>query len=474
MSSLDQFLEKFGGTSQPEGPIELPSPKAGGLDAFINRFTGMSDESFFFYGGTVELKFDKADHVYYLVDPTLGNLTEQNGCTRTTHIINASEMLVPWAAKMTAHKMLRIMPTETREDGSVWTKALTLADFTVLVMEAKSAHKDKLDEAADIGKMAHKCLEDSIKYAIANDPEKTVRNLVQYPADDLATNAANSAKSWMDGHHVRWIETETKIYSKEHRYAGTCDGIAICDSCGDPACCPVAFRDRTCLIDWKSSNHLKVDYLYQVASYKHAKMEEFPDLKIEDVFILRLGKNEEEAGKFEPWHLTDEDQGWCFAGFLACLELTRQVDAAQENIKGRRKVIRSVKKEQRETAKAIAKEKAKVEKALAKAEAKRIRDIEKERVKMEARAERERRKNGPRFSDIIRTVDNAIEKASGPPPTMAEAAPIINAALDTFMEKFADTKINIADLPTGIAPLAEDAYIAVRPFTQKSSSGRKA
>ena len=199
-----------------------------------------------------------------------------------------------------------------------------------------------------------------------------------------------------------------------------------------------------------------------------------PDLKIEDVFILRLGKNEEEAGKFEPWHLTDEDQGWCFAGFLACLELTRQVDAAQENIKGRRKVIRSVKKEQRETAKAIAKEKAKVEKALAKAEAKRIRDIEKERVKMEARAERERRKNGPRFSDIIRTVDNAIEKASGPPPTMAEAAPIINAALDTFMEKFADTKINIADLPTGIAPLAEDAYIAVRPFTQKSSSGRKA
>ena len=78
-------------------------------------------------------------------------------------------------------------------------------------------------------------------------------------------------------------------------------------------------------------------------------------------------------------------------------------------------------------------------KALEKAENNRLKDIEKERVKMEAKVERERRKNGTRLSDITRAVDNTIEK-------------------------FADTKLNIDNLPTGIAPLAEDATFITRPF----------
>jgi hypothetical protein len=132
-----------------------------------------------------------------------------------------------------------------------------------------------LDEASDIGHMAHKCIEDSINYAMQNDPSKIVRTLINPPADPQAMNAATSAKVWMDAHNVRWQETETKIYSRTHDYAGTADGVAACDSCDDRACCPEAFKDRLCLIDWKSSNHLHDNYLMQTAAYLQALMEEF-------------------------------------------------------------------------------------------------------------------------------------------------------------------------------------------------------
>jgi hypothetical protein len=222
------------------------------------------------------------------------------------------------------------------------------------------------------------------------DPEKIVRTLINIPSDPQAANAASGGKNWMDQHNVRWIETETKIYSKEHRYAGTMDGLALCDSCQDKACCPEAFKDRLSLIDWKSSNYLKLDYFFQTAAYKCAKMEEFPQLQILDTWILRLGKNEEEAGKFEPWHVTcQEDYLLYLDGFLACLALTRLVDKVEERMRCQKSGIRTVKKEQRETAKAIAKEQAKLAKAIEKAEAKRVKEEEKIRVKAAAKATRE-------------------------------------------------------------------------------------
>jgi hypothetical protein len=283
------------------------------------------------------------------------------------------------------------MPTEMVE-GVIRIKPLTFEEFTTIALEAKSAHKDKLDEASDIGHAAHKCLEDSINHAMQTDPQKIVRGLVGLPADELAANAAHSGLAWMLQHNVRWQETESKIYSREDDYAGTMDGLAVCDSCEDKACCPVSFKNRLSLIDWKSSNHLNITYLWQVSSYKKAKTEEFPALNIEDIWILRLGKSEEEAGKFEPWHLTPDEYEEDFQGFLACLRLTRLADSIEERMKNQKSTIRAVKKEQRETAKALKKEQEKLQKALDKAAAKVAKEAEKLRIKAEAKAERERLK----------------------------------------------------------------------------------
>jgi hypothetical protein len=388
VSGFENLLQKFGGAN--DDPTELPPPnKPGGLEAFIQKH-GKVTEPYFFYNGTVELRYNVEDHVYFLVT-ALGNLVEQNGVTNTVGIIDKSFMLTPWAAKVAIQKLLRLMPTEM-VNGVIRIKPLTFEEFTVIALEAKTAHKDKLDEASDIGHMAHKCIELSIKHAMLTDPDKIVRALIEPPADAQAMNAATSSKVWMDAHNVRWIETETKIYSKEHEYAGTMDGLALVDSCSDLACCPHTFKNRLSLIDWKSSNHLKIEYLFQTAGYKHAKMEEYPNLNIEDTWILRLGKSEEEAGKFEPWHMSPEEHDEDFAGFLACLALTRLVDKVSERMKAQKSGIRAVKKEQRETAKALKKEADKLQKAIEKAEKKRMREEEKVKVKAEAKAERERLK----------------------------------------------------------------------------------
>jgi hypothetical protein len=379
--------KKFGPTDEVEPELQ-PSP-AGSLEAFIQRH-GHKTEEYHFYGDAVTLRFDTEEHVYYRVGE-LGNLIRLNGVTNVVGIIDKSMMLTPWAAKMAIQKLLRIMPTEMVE-GIIRIKPLTFEEFTVIALEAKGAHKEKLDEASDIGHIAHKCLEDSINYALANDPEKIVRSLINVPTDELAANAARSGFNWMSAHHVRWIETESKVYSREHDYAGTMDGLAICDSCNDKSCCPVAFTDRLSLCDWKSSNYLKIEYLFQTASYKHAKMEEHPEMVILDTWILRLGKSEEEAGKFEPWHMTPSEYEEDFQGFLACLTLTRLVDSVKERMKCQKNTIRAVKKEQRETAKAIKKEQDKLQKALDKAAAKIEKEAEKARIKAEAKAERERLK----------------------------------------------------------------------------------
>jgi hypothetical protein len=259
----------------------------------------------------------------------------------------------------------------------------------VIALEAKGAHKEKLDEACDIGHIAHKCLEDSINYALTNDPEKIVRSLINIPTDELAANAALSGFNWMKAHNVRWRETESKVYSREHNYAGAMDGLCVCDSCTDKACCPLSFKDRLSLADWKSSNYLKIEYLFQTAAYRHAKQEEFPELHIIDTWILRLGKNEDEAGKFDPWHMTEDEYEEDFNGYLTCLRLTRLVDSVEGRMKSQKRTIHAVKKEQRETAKALKKEQEKLQKALDKAAKKVEREAEKARIKAEAKAARE-------------------------------------------------------------------------------------
>jgi hypothetical protein len=165
---------------------------------------------------------------------------------------------------------------------------------------------------------------------------------------------------------------------------------------------------------------------------------------ITDRFVLRLGKSEEEAGKFESWHAGPEDFKTDLDAFLACLSLTRLVDKVKERMSQQKSGIRAVKKEQRETAKALAKEQAKLQKAMDKAAAKIAKEAEKVRVKVEAKAAREALK-AQKHMEKIMPVTTAIMKMM---------------AVD----------IDSAELPEGARPRTDDVeFIGGAPCTSTSN-----
>jgi hypothetical protein len=413
VGNVGSFLSRFGGLQHDEAleaPSLLSTSAPNALGAFMDKFTTLT-ESYWFYDNTIELRFDTEDHKYYRVEE-LGNLTEIKGVTKTCHIIDRSVALTPWAAKKTAEKILVTMPVMPDDEGALFTTRMPIADFTKLVMEAKNAHKEILVEAGDIGHLAHKCLEDSIQYAIDNTGG-VVLALRNLPSDEKAVHCANAAFDWMQQHKVRWIKTEQKIYSKEHEYAGTMDGTAFTSSCDDPSCCAKPFADHRSLIDWKSSNYLYIEYCYQTASYLAAEVEEY-GIPFDDRWILRLGKNEDEAGKFEPWYLDASTFAEDFAGFLACLKLTKLVEAVTERMQVQKRGVRAAKKKVKAEKKEIAKMKAKVEREAEKAQKKIERAAERERIKAEAKKNREEAKLAAKNVRTAEVPSNGIPRQEVP------------------------------------------------------------
>ncbi len=382
MDTMQSFLGKFGSMDLEE--TNLPSANVPNtLDAFMEKFTPLAPESYFFYNGTIELRFNITDHKYYKVGE-LGQLIEQHGVTNTLRVIDKSAALVPWGAKMMAEKLLRTVPLTP---DSLMLAPLSLADFTKLVMDAKGAHKEKLELAGDIGHAAHKTLEDSIKWAIANN-NGVVEELHNLPTDEQAKSAAQAGLNWMQTHSVRWIRTEQKIYSRTHSFAGTLDGIAEVSSCDNPACCSEKFDKSLSIIDFKTSNALRVEYIFQLGAYREAEHEE-KGTPIERGFILRLGKD---APEFQPWPVSAKEFPQAFEGFLTCLHLTQLLNDVEERMRDTKKGIREVQRALKAEAKELAKVAKKIEKEAEKAQMKLDRAAEKERIKADAKKAREEAK----------------------------------------------------------------------------------
>jgi hypothetical protein len=297
-----------------------------------------------FYNGDVFLWFDPEKHVYFRQFPTnenpaVGTMVVQDGVTTIIHIIDKSDALVPWAAKMVYERAMATIPYDqgTVLDDVVLTRPLSTREIDRWLLEAKKAPREIKEKAGDTGTLAHNCIEDSIREArrvrLANEEAVTVKKIINWPiTDERSVNCVKAAFDWMNQHNVRWLETERKVYSLKYKYAGTMDGLALVDSCDNPKCkgCKgTNFKDVLSLIDWKSSNGLWVDYLYQTAAYEFAYEEE-KDINIVDRWILRLGK---EDGEFDPWRIGPDDFKQDFQAFLYCLHLTQVHKAVKERMK---------------------------------------------------------------------------------------------------------------------------------------------
>ena len=279
-----------------------------------------------FYNGAITLRFDEPSWTYYRVLGD-GGLEKQYGVTGIVHIIDHSVYLMPWAVKMMYLKILQLMPAEGDNIKQIpWT------EFDALLLDAKKNHKDVLEEAGQVGDAAHKWIEDTIRNAISFAGGVVEKMNTLAPTDERSVNCGLAAFDWMQKHNVRWLSTERKIFSRQYKYAGTCDGLALVDSCTSPTCCTKMFLDELSLIDWKSSNYLSVEFCYQTAAYQNAIQEE-DGIQIKARWILRLGK---EDGKFEPWYELNfyED----FSGYLACLSLYKTYKAVEKRMADQKKL----------------------------------------------------------------------------------------------------------------------------------------
>jgi hypothetical protein len=320
------------------------------IEEFIGKFGGIT-ESYWFYNHTIELRYDVKNHVYLLVTPD-GQLEVQDGVTNICHIMDKSMVLIPWSCKMMQQKLMLTVPTV---DGTV---ILPRTEFEKLVAEAKSAHKEKLDDASNIGNIAHNWIETYIKAVLAKDDGMIEQILNNMPAEERAKNACIAALDWMHSHNVRWLCTERKVYSKKHKVAGTLDGLCLADACDDPLCCPNKFKNRLSICDWKSSNYLYAEYLLQTAIYQEAYVEETGE-KVTDRWIVRLGKDD---AAFEKWHLEKNTYKCDLAAFLAALKLKRSMDTVEARMTST-KSARSVRVKAAKSAAKIAANKIKCSKA---------------------------------------------------------------------------------------------------------------
>jgi hypothetical protein len=144
---------------------------------------------------------------------------------------------------------------------------------------------DKRDEAADLGTQTHDAVERHIK-----GEEQDISEL----PNEVQT-AFYSYIKWESVTNIKIVEQEINLFSEEHQFGGTPDGIGEIDG-------------ELCLIDWKTSKGVYPDFLMQLAAYKQLWDENFPNRPITGGFHLcKFGK---EFGNFSHHYWPDLDLAW--------------------------------------------------------------------------------------------------------------------------------------------------------------------
>lgn len=123
--------------------------------------------------------------------------------------------------------------------------------------------------AADAGTMAHALVEDHIN-------KRPLRQLDGDP--DVIAKARNAYEAFLNWEGMTRLEirhTEVSLVSLRSRFGGTLDAIGT-----------IASSNGLALLDWKSSNSVYSDYLFQMAAYAMLWEETYPEHPIVGGFHL--------------------------------------------------------------------------------------------------------------------------------------------------------------------------------------------
>lgn len=220
-----------------------------------------------------KLEFDEGAHAYRWAGQFVPGVTTILSCI-------GKPALIPWAAGC-ASDHWRMAVKEGR------------TDYEAVHKEAKSAHRKKAKDAADIGQNVH-------LYAECYFKKKELPPLLT----DQAKRGVEAFHKWMDSHKVKILASERRIFSKQYYYAGTCDFVAEVDGIMGVG-------------DIKTSSGIYPEMRFQTAAYQHA-LEEEKGIKFPVRWIVRFDKK---TGDFEAKDFYSFDTD--FQGFNSALILHR-------------------------------------------------------------------------------------------------------------------------------------------------------
>jgi hypothetical protein len=154
-------------------------------------------------------------------------------------------------------------------------------------------------DAAEVGTAVHKYAEAVMRTRMGQNVRIPVLPAQEIVANSVVTsrhsNAVDAFHAWLDAHSVRPASTETRLISRVHGYAGTCDLLACVD-------------DVFTVVDFKTSRGVFIEYLLQLSAYTEAAVEMGLAVPPVQAMVVRFPK---EAGDtFEvttfPWELQRE------------------------------------------------------------------------------------------------------------------------------------------------------------------------
>lgn len=164
------------------------------------------------------------------------------------------------------------------------------------------------DDAASAGTLAHEMVERWIKSGGWAPAEEIIAAVIaeKRPAEEVLTRGRRGFETflaWAEQTQLEPVETEIQLVSERHRFGGTLDSILL--------------RKSLALGDWKTSNGIYADHMFQLAAYSLLWEENFPDRPIEGGYhLVRFDKeNADFTHRF--WSELEE----CKRGFLLMREL---------------------------------------------------------------------------------------------------------------------------------------------------------
>lgn len=197
------------------------------------------------YGGRVVIKFYEKSHQYWVSRDRGKTFQRKTGVTTFCGIKDKSTPLGVWQQQITADFLLGKIEEGVKIDID-------------LALEAVVQNNVQREEAADIGKEIHAWCEGYIRKELKH---KGFEKLPAIPDFPEAVTGVNSFMQWVEEHKVKFVSTESPVYSLKYDYVGTEDVTFIADK-------------MFCDADFKSSNGLYNAVRMQTAGYKHAREEE--------------------------------------------------------------------------------------------------------------------------------------------------------------------------------------------------------